>query len=98
TMPFPGLREVGYFGMVDAPRGAGGVVRRMPMLIRTNDHVFPSLALQTTMRYWRIAAEEVRVVLGDGIYLGPKAEERRIPIDDEGFLLINFRYEQMLPE
>ena len=95
TMPFPGLREYGYFGTVDAPRGAGGIVRRMPMLIRVGPKVFPSLSLQSAMQYWRIEVEDLKVVMGDAIYLGPKADGRTVPIDENGMMLINFRYETM---
>ena len=30
TLPFPGIKEHGSFGFAEAPRGAGGIVRRMP--------------------------------------------------------------------
>ncbi|MCF3649072.1 adenylate/guanylate cyclase domain-containing protein [Synoicihabitans lomoniglobus] len=98
TLPFPGLRENGYFGTVDAPRGAGGIVREMPMLVRLGDRVYPSLTLQTAMCYWKVDVDEVRIVLGDGIYLGPKADNRRIPINARGQLLVNYRYEKMEPD
>lgn len=97
TLPFPGLREHGLFGMVDAPRGAGGVVREMPMVLRVGRSIFPSLTLQTVMQIWHLQPEDLRIVLGDGIYLGPKAQHRRIPINAEGRMLINFRYEKMEP-
>ncbi len=97
TMPFPGIREHGYWGMVDAPRGAGGIVREMPMLVKIRQRVFPSLTLQTAMRFWGLQEDDLKIVMGDGIYLGPKAGGRRIPIDERGLLLINFRYEKMEP-
>ena len=97
TVPFPGIRAEGYFGTVDAPRGAGGIVRRMPMLVRVQDLIFPSLTLQTVMQYWGVSVDELRIVIGDGIYLGPKADNRRIPIDERGMLMINSRYEKMEP-
>lgn len=98
TLPFPGIREHGYIGTVDAPRGAGGIVRRMPMLVRAGENVFPSLSLQTAMRYWGINGSDVRVVLGDAVYLEGAGERRRIPIDEHGMLEVNYRYEPMQPE
>lgn len=96
-LPYPGLRTSGHFGMVDAPRGAGGIVRQLPMLVRVGDEVFPSLSLQAAMQYWRLEPEEVRVVLGRAIHLGAKAEHRSIPIDGTGALTVNSRYEKMEP-
>ncbi len=92
-MPFPGLRESGYMGAVDAPRGAGGIVRQMPMVVRVGDVVLPSLTLQTAMRYWDTAADEIEVRLGEAIVLGGKGGGRRIPIDEGGMMTINYRYE-----
>ena len=97
TLPFPGIRENGYFGMADAPRGAGGIVRHMPMVIRVGASIFPSLTLQIAMQYWGVDADDVRVVLGDGIYLGLSSDARRIPIDEFGRLLINYRYRKTEP-
>jgi adenylate cyclase len=97
SMPFPGLRNAGLIGTVDAPRGAGGIVRRMPMVLRVGDVVLPSLTLQGAMRYWNLGSEDVQVNLGDEIILGGAAGGRRIPIDEEGMLLINYRYGPMRP-
>ncbi|WP_221030151.1 CHASE2 domain-containing protein [Actomonas aquatica] len=97
TLPFPDLRAHGYFGFADAPRGAGGIVRHMPLLVRIGEAVYPSLALQTVMQYWRVPADEVRVVLGESIRLGREAEGREIPIDAAGRLLVNYRYEKVEP-
>lgn len=91
-MPFPGLRESGYFGSVDAPRGAGGIVRQMPMIVCIGDIVLPSLSLQTVMRYWKLTAEEIEVRLGDAIILHGEGGGRRIPIDEHGMMFINYRY------
>ncbi len=96
-MPFPGLRESGHMGSVDAPRGAGGVVRRLPMVVRVGERVLPSLTLQAVMRYWQLSSEDVVVELGESIRLGGAAGGRRIPIDEAGMMLINYRYEPMQP-
>ena len=96
-LPFPGLRESGYIGSVDAPRGSGGIVRRMPMVVRVGEVVLPSLALQSVMRFWELEDGDVEVRIGDAIILGGVANDRRIPIDEEGALLINYRYEPIQP-
>lgn len=97
ALPFPGIRAKGLIGAVDAPRGAGGIVRQMPMLIKMGEQVFPSLSLQAVMQYWGIAPQDIRAVLGDGIYLGTGESQRRIPIDSQGTLAVNYRYEPMQP-
>ncbi|GAB5562226.1 MAG: adenylate/guanylate cyclase domain-containing protein [Synoicihabitans sp.] len=97
VLPFPGLRESGFVGTVDAPRGAGGIVRRMPMIVRVGDTILPSLTLQSLMRFWELESEDVEVTLGKHIVLGGKANGRTIPIDQVGALLINYRYEPMKP-
>ena len=96
-MPFPGLRESGYIGSVDAPRSAGGVVRRIPMVVRVGEQVLPSLALQAVMRYWKLSPDDVTVAPGQDITLGGAGGGRRIPIDEQGMMLINYRYEPMQP-
>jgi len=96
-MPFPGLREQGLMGSVDAPRGAGGIVRRMPLVVRVGEVVIPSLALQAAMAYWDVAVDDVEVRLGEAVILEGKGGGRRIPIDHEGAMLINYRYEPIQP-
>lgn len=93
-LPYPDLRRYGYFGFADAPRGAGGIVRRMPLVLRVGDLILPSFSLQIIMRYWGLEEQDVRIVLGDTIDLGPRAENRRIPIDESGQMLVNYRYDR----
>lgn len=96
-MPFPGLREAGYFGSVNAPRGAGGIVRRMPMVVRVGDTILPSLSLQAAMRYWDVSPVDIEVRIGEAIVIGGNGGGRRIPIDEEGAMYINYRYEAIQP-
>lgn len=94
VMPFPELRAVSTFGLVDAPRGAGGVIREMPLVVRVGEHVYPSFALQVMMQYWRVNPADVAVRLGDAIRLPrPDGSILAIPINRRGALLINYRYE-----
>ena len=91
-LPLDQVRAAGFTGFVDTPAGADGVRREVPMLIRVAGRIFPSLSLQTVLRYWGIAAKDVRVVLGDAIYLESPGARRRIPIDGHGSYLVNYRY------
>jgi len=93
-VPFPELKAVTPYGFADAPRSGDGIIRRIPMVMRVGDEVYPSLALQTVLQYYRVASEGVRVRLGDGIYFTVDSAEKRVPIDAAGYYLINFRYDQ----
>ncbi|MBW7894000.1 MAG: CHASE2 domain-containing protein [Opitutaceae bacterium] len=95
-LPFPQLREAGLYGFVDAPHGADGIVRMLPLVVRVGGEVYASLALQTVLAYYDVEPEQVRVVLGDGIYLPAADKERRIPINASGMYFINYRYDQNL--
>ena len=89
-LPIAPLREIGYTAFCDALPGQDGVIRRVPMLQRTGGRILPSLSLQTLLLYWHLKSSDVRVVLGDAIYLDG-ANTRRIPIDAAGRYFINYR-------
>lgn len=93
-VPFPELKAVSRYGFADAPRSSDGIIREVPLVVRVGDEVFASLALQTVMAYFHLGPDQVRVRLGDGIYLQAKGGERRIPISREGTYLVNYRYDQ----
>jgi adenylate cyclase len=90
--PVPTLQEVGLTAFCDTPAGSDGVRRQMPMLQRIGGLVYPSISLQSLMLYGNIAPEQVRIVLGDAIYLEGETLRRRIPIDESGQYFINYRF------
>lgn len=90
--PIPALQDRAEIGMVDTPPGPDGVRRQVPLVARVGDKVYFSLSLQSLLRYWKIAPDEVRVRLGDAIYIKNRTIERRIPIDETGRYLINYRF------
>ena len=89
--PLPELAAVAPMAFVDTPPGPDGVRRVAPLLIRVRDKVYPSLSLQSVLAFWQVAPEQVRVRLGDGIYFPAGGREHRVPIDDSGGYLINYR-------
>lgn len=93
VLPFPLLRKASWHGVVDAPKGSDGIIREIPFVVRIGQEVYPSLSLQTLMAYYRIPADDVRVVLGDAVYLPTKEGEVRVPISAEGKYFINYRYD-----
>lgn len=78
--------------MVDAPPGPDGVCREFPLLARVGDKVYFSLSMQAVLRFWKVRPEEVSVRLGDAIYVKTGVIERRIPINEAGRYLINYRF------
>ena len=90
--PVPMLQEVGLTAFCDTPASPDGVRRYVPMLQRVGNLVYPSLSLQTLMLYGNVAPWNVRVVLGDAIYLESETLRRRIPIDESGQYFINYRF------
>ncbi len=96
ALPFPELRAVSAYGFVDVPKeSADGVVRQPPLLVRIGQAVYPSLSLQTLMVYYGVPAEKVKVRLGDAIYLPTAEKTIRIPVDERGRYLLNYRYESL---
>jgi adenylate cyclase len=93
-IPFPELRAVCKYGIVDAPRASDGIIREVPLVARVGRQVYPSFGLQTLMCYLHVAADDVRVRLGDAVYLSTKTRTLRIPIGPDGRYLLNYRYDQ----
>ncbi|ACB76778.1 CHASE2 domain-containing protein [Opitutus terrae] len=93
--PFPALRKESWYGFADTPAGEDGLRRRIPLLVRVGEAVYPSLALQALLTYFDAPADAVRVRLGDAIYLPTKDRgELRVPIARDGRFLLNYRYDQ----
>ena len=90
--PITGLQMTGLTAYADTPPGHDGVRRAAPMLQRIDGKVYPSLSLQALMLFGGVAPAEVRVVLGEAIYLEGKSFRRRIPIDHSGYYWINYRF------
>jgi adenylate cyclase len=90
--PVAPLRSVALTAFVDTPAGPDGVRRTVPLLVRVQDRVYPSLALQSVLRFWNLTVADVRVRVGDAIYIGGRHVARRIPIDDTGRFFVNYRH------
>ncbi|MEM6883816.1 MAG: adenylate/guanylate cyclase domain-containing protein [Verrucomicrobiota bacterium] len=92
--PLPELAAHSEIGIVTAERHDDGVVRRIPFIIRGDLQVFPSLALSSIIELWDLDPEkDIRIVPGDAVYIDNPLVQRRIPIDEEGYYTLNYRYE-----
>ena len=89
--PMAELTAIAHIGFVDTPAAFDGVRRVAPLLVHTRQGVFPSLSLQALLAYWKVPVDGVRIRLGDGIYFMAEGRERRVPIDESGGYLVNYR-------
>ncbi|MEW6685234.1 MAG: adenylate/guanylate cyclase domain-containing protein [Candidatus Edwardsbacteria bacterium] len=95
-----GLNFIGNVGIplrefCDASRGIGfvnveqdddGVVRALPLFLSYRKKCYPALALQMVLDKLGVSREKIKVVLGKYVDLAG----RKILIDDEGRMLINY--------
>ncbi|OQY29396.1 MAG: hypothetical protein B6244_04065 [Candidatus Cloacimonetes bacterium 4572_55] len=67
-----------------------GIIRRHPLFINFNDVLFPSLGMVVASDYLDISSQEVQIISDNFIQLD---NAHRIPVDDNGNMLINFNKE-----
>jgi adenylate cyclase len=96
ALPIPPVAESSWTGFVNSPPSRiDGVRRKVPLVVGYGGKVWPSLVLQMLIQLDGAAIDGVEVVLGDAVTIHPQeGEARRIPIDDRGFLLLNYRGKQ----
>ena len=98
SLPISMIAESAWTGLVNCPAAKeDGMRRKLPMAGRIGEEVFPSLILQILMQMEDARPEDVRIVLGEFVSV-PKSSggEWRVPIDDHGFLEINYRNTERL--
>jgi adenylate cyclase len=91
-LPVAPLRSVALTAFVDTPAGHDGVRRTVPLVVRVKDKVYASLALQSVLRFWNLTVADVRVRPGEAIFIEGRDVTRRIPIDEAGRFLVNYRH------
>jgi adenylate cyclase len=92
-IPILPLLKTTRFMLLDADADEDGVIRKIPLIVRVGDRVFPGLAMSTLMTYWHAGPDKLDVKLGDRIIVRTAQGEQRIPIDERGFYHLNYRYE-----
>jgi len=95
--PVAPLRAQSSFGFVNAePDPIDGIRHVLPFLVRVDDEVFPSLALQTLCQMLNIDPDKVHITLGKSIVLtDPAGKSWTIPINAKGEFVINYRNTDM---
>jgi adenylate cyclase len=92
-IPILPLLDVTRFVMLDAEPDDDGVIRKIPLIVRVGERVFPGLVMGTLLMHWKVEPEQVEVRLGDAIILHTSSGDKRIPVDKDGYYHLNYRYE-----
>lgn len=79
---------VTYSGFLNATPDADGILRRVPLVIQYKDQLFPSFALATLMQFKKATQIYLQKEKSGIVYF--MMDEKRIPIDCQGNMLINF--------
>lgn len=80
-------------GFVNSFPDGDGIIRRVPLIIRHHDKIYPSLALEAARLY--ILAQETELIIENygaaRVVEGLRLDQQIIPTDDKGQVLIPFR-------
>ena len=100
--PMKGLARAALgLGHISATPDPDGVFRRVPLVIRVQDQLFPSLALASALQFLEV--EPQNVVLAPGRYIllrqaklpeNAQVKDIRIPVDDRLQLRVNYPKQQ----
>jgi len=93
-IPFPQLRAASLYGFANTPPGPDGIRRNIPLVVRVGKEVYPSLSLQIVLALFEVKPEDVRVRLGDAVTFPAEGRIKRLPVDANGCLLLNYRFDQ----
>ncbi len=91
--PLPMLAAQG-FGFANVEKGTEDVVRRVPVVYEYDGRLFPQLSLATALQWYGVPFRDVEIDWGSELRFTPARNHSgtiRIPIDDRGQYLVNFR-------
>ncbi|GJL77274.1 MAG: hypothetical protein NPINA01_02630 [Nitrospinaceae bacterium] len=94
--PLPELMRPEGLGHIATNRDIDGIVRRVPLVVRHQEKLLPSLAFQTVLNFLKVPHSNIRFtgssLIVPGVSLpGEKAvTDLSIPVDSKGQMLINF--------
>jgi len=91
-LPFPALiKAAGAIGHINMDPDTDGVYRRVPLLYEWEDGYIPSLGLAAAVLYLGIPIESIELKAGAHLVLPlSEKEEIRIPIDEQGRMLVPY--------
>ncbi|MEI6632668.1 MAG: adenylate/guanylate cyclase domain-containing protein [Chlamydiota bacterium] len=92
TLPLRPLAARAALGFANAQGDAeDGVMRRVPLVLRFKNSVYPSFCLMAALRYHNVEPARVRVLLGRRVEFDvPGGPPVSIPIDARGMMRVNY--------
>jgi len=93
-IPFPQLRAASLYGFADTPPGLDGIRREIPLVVRVGQQAFPSFSLQILLSLYDVKTEDVHVQLGDAVTFSAAGRTYRLPVDERGCFLLNYRFDK----
>jgi DNA-binding NtrC family response regulator/CHASE2 domain-containing sensor protein len=94
-LPLPELVEFSKgLGHIAANRDKDGVIRRVPLFVRHEGSLMPSLALQGVLTWLDVSPEQVKIddskIILKQVSLSGNRVDIHIPVDSNGQMLINY--------
>ncbi len=91
-LPAGELGRSAEIAFVNAPPGSDGIRRLLPLVVCVGDVIYPTLSLQSLLKFWGAKPEQVTVKLGDAVVVETDTVHQRIPINEKGEFLVNYRH------
>jgi adenylate cyclase len=97
ALPVRPLRAVSLYGYAnDETNSIDGIRRTIPLIVRVQDKIFPSLVLQILCQMLSVDPDKVEIQLGRQVKLtNASGKTWMIPIDAAGLYTINYRSTEM---
>jgi adenylate cyclase len=95
-LPVAAVRSQSFFGWVnDNPSPIDDIRHTIPLVLRVQDKVYPSLALQTICQMLQVDADKVQIDLSDRVarLKSFSGKTYTVPINEHGEFAINYRRE-----
>jgi adenylate cyclase len=89
--PIPELEQVSHVGMINALPDKDGIIRKIQLVLKTKDGLYPSFTLQMLCVYLKLNFKDLKIELGRQISIPDFCD---IPIDDNGCMWINYEGDQ----
>lgn len=77
-------------GHIKATPGNDGVHRKVPLFIRLEDRLVPSLSLATLKVYWKLSPDDVMLRKDGTVQIQRDGRPIRIPVDSETMMLVRW--------
>ncbi len=90
-LPLPQLiQNAKSLGHICGTPDSDGVYRRIPLLVRLEEHYVPSLSLATLVSYLGLSNDNITVTGKGYVEITPEGQPIRIPVDSKGMMLIRW--------